>query len=290
MSISATSLSLQLVAFRSQAVNALLGSSSDFGSLFQAASGSSSASDAIASMGGGSSGLSATGRNTSLYDPESAYNMMSVINQKDVDYRAQYSELSTMKTEVSDLSAASGSLSSIAADTSDNDIRTRLQSFVDQYNDWVKRFDADMKQGGVLAGTQAAQVARWELDQSMESRFYGVDDGLNGLASIGISIDPTTKLASLDSSKLDSVLTGNRKGALDTIQEFSTHFAYAANLLNSAGNFIPNQLNNLSSAIQYIANNIASWRSEFGTGASAAPSSAQAAQALAAYNKAYATA
>lgn len=290
MSISATSLSLQLVAFRAQTVDALLGSSSDFGSIFQAASNSTSPADALATLGGGSSGLSATGRNTSLYDPESAYNMMSVINQKDVDYKAQFSELSTMGSNVSDLSAASRTLSGISADTSDAGIRTELQSFVDQYNSWVKRFDGDMKQGGVLAGTQAAQVSRWELDQSMESRFYGVNDGLNGLGSIGISIDPTTKLASLDTKTLDSVLAGNRKGALDTIQEFAAQFTNAADLLNSAGNFIPNQLNNLSSAIHYIDNNVASWSAEFGTGATAAPSSAQAAQALAAYNKTYATA
>lgn len=282
--ISAQSLSLQLVAFRSQACSMLMDSS--FDSIFQAASRSSSAVDALTA--GGKGGLSASGRNTALFDPESAFDMMSVINQKDVDYKAQFSELSEMKTEVSDLAGAAQSLSNITADSGNDEIRTHLQKFVDQYNAWTKRFDGDMTKGGVLAGTQAAQVARWELDQSMESRFYGVDDGLNGLKDLGIVIDKATGLASLDTAKLDATLAGNRKGALDVVQEFAANFAKAANLLNSAGNFIPNQLNNLDSAIHYIDNNIASWRSEFGTGA-AAKSSGQTAQALAAYSAANAT-
>jgi flagellar capping protein FliD len=271
--------------FQAQSFTALLGDgSNDFGSLFRAASGQSS-SDALSALGS-SGGLSATGRNASLFDPESAYNMMSVINQKEVDYKAQYSELTEMKSEVGDMASAAQALAGISMDSGDDAIRSQLQSFVDKYNAWVKRFDGDMQRGGVLADTQAAEVARWELDQSIESRFYGVDDGLNGLGSLGITIDPTTGLASLDTATLDGVLSGNRQGAIDTIQEFSASFAKSANLLNSAGNFIPNQLNNLSSALDYIGNNIASWRSEFGTGAAASASSADKARALAAYDKA----
>lgn len=275
MDISAASLSYELVAFRSQAVGLLTDTS--FDSILQAASA------ATGSSAGKTGGLSATGRNASLFDPESAFNMMSVINQKDVDYKAQFSELSAMKTEVSGMAGAAQALAGISADSSNADIQSQLQKFVDQYNAWVKRFDGDMTEGGVLAGTQAAQVARWELDQSVESRFYGVADGLNGLKDVGITIDKTTSLAWLDTAKLVAALAGNRKGVLDVVQEFAANFASAANLLNSAGNFIPNQLNNLDGAIHYIDSNIASWRNEFGTGAAAAPSG-QVAQALAAYN------
>lgn len=277
MDISAASLSYELVAFRSQAV-ALL-SDTSFGSILQATSAAGSV------PAGSAGGLSATGRNLSLFDPQAAFDMMSLINQKSVDYKAQFSELSEMKSDVSGLAGAAQALSGISADSGNDAIRTQLQKFVDQYNAWVKRFDGDMKPGGILAGTQAAQVARWELDQSVESRFYGVADGLNGLADLGISIDKATGLASLDAAKLDATLAGNRKGVLDVVQEFAANFASAANLLDSAGNFIPNQLNNLDSAIRYIGNNIASWRSEFGTGAAATPSG-QVAQALAAYDAA----
>lgn len=282
MNVSAASLTQQLVTFRSQALS--LFTDSSFGSIFQSAANSSSVADSLAA-GGGKGALSASGRNTTLFDPESAYNMMSVINQKDTDYKAQYSELSQMKTNVNSLASVAQDLTGISMSTANDTIRSKLQGFVDQYNAWDKRFDGDMQKGGVLADTQAAQVARWELDQSMENRFYGVDDGFNGLASIGITIDKATGQASLDNAKLDAALSSNRKGVVDVVDEFAANFAGAGNLLNSAGNFIPNQLNNLSSAIQYIESNISSWRSEFGTG-DAAKSSGQVAQALAAYNQA----
>jgi flagellar capping protein FliD len=285
MNISAASLSQELVAFRNQALSLLMDSSSDNQGSFESVLRSVAASGGASTSAGTQGGLSATGRNMSLFDPESAFNMMSVINQKEVDYKAQYSELSEMKSDVSELAGAADALAQISADSSSTEIHTQVQTFVDQYNAWVKRFDGDMKQGGILAGTQAAQVARWELDQSMESRFYGVDDGLNGLKDIGITIDKATGMASFDANKLDATLATNRQGAIDTIDEFSANFAGAAKLLNSAGNFIPNQLNNLGSAIHYINDNIASWRSEFGTGA-AASSSGQVAQAVAAYNAA----
>jgi flagellar capping protein FliD len=286
MNISASSLSLQIVTFRAQSVSALFDSSSsdDFGSLFQAAANSSPA-DALTGTSGGASALSATGRNTSLYDPESAFNMMTVINQKDVDYKAQYSELNSMKTEVDAMASAASGLSGISTSTGDADIRTQLQGFVDKYNAWVKRFDGDMQQGGVLAGTQAAQVARHELDANMDNWFYGAADGVRGLRDLGIETDPVTGLASLDTAKLDAALSGNRQGVIDALQEFSAGFAKSAEMLNSTGNFIPNQLNNLGSAISYIDNNIASWRQEFGTGSAAKPNT-QTSQALAAYNAA----
>lgn len=282
MNVSAASLSQQLVAFRAESVS--LFTDSSFGSIFKSAVDSGSVFDSLVA-GSNKGALSASGRNMALFDPESAFNMMSVINQKDTDYKAQYSELSQMKSSVNSLAATGDELAGISASTPDETIRSKLQGFVDQYNTWVKRFDGDMQKGGILADTQAAQVARWELDQSVENRFYGVDDGLNGLASIGLSIDKATGLASLDTSKLDAALSSNRKGVVDVVDEFAANFAKSGNLLNSAGNFIPNQLNNLGSALQYINSNIASWRNEFGTG-DPAKSSGQVAQALAAYNQA----
>lgn len=285
MAVSASSLTLQLATFRSQALGALFDSSSsatDFGSIFQAASDSMAGSPAATT---GKNGLSATGRNTSLYDPESAYDMMSLINRKDVDYKAQYAELSAMKSDVAGLASAAQGLGTITTGSGDADIQSRLQAFVDQYNAWDKRFDADVAKGGLLEGTQAAQVARWELEQSVSNRFNGAAEGFNGLADLGIAIDPATGQASLDPAKLRAALAGNRQGAVDTLQEFAAGFAQSANLLNSSGNFIPNQLSNLDSAIHYIDANISSWRSEFGTGNAAAPN-AQTAAALAAYEDA----
>jgi hypothetical protein len=231
-------------------------------------------------------GLSATGRNTSLFDPESAFKMMSVINNVDVTYKAQFSELSQMKSYLVEMQQDARSLGSIGASTDNNSIKSRLETFASQYNDWVQRFDADMQSGGVLAGTRAAQVARYELDQSVKNIFNGASAGLNGLRDLGFSIDPNTQLATLDTARLDSVLASNRQGAIDTIQQFSANFAKAAELLDADGNFIPRQLDNLGRAIHYIDDNKSSLQAEFGLG-DTARTSGQIAQALAEYNTIY---
>lgn len=292
MNLSSASISLSLAAFRSQALGSLISSSSSGGNdalwatiSGQAASGNSTT-DPLSMLANTRDvkGLSATGRNSGLFDPESAYRMMTDINGKDVSYKAQFSELSQMQSYVSQMQDAGQSLGSIDSSTSNEDIATRLQNFVGQYNGWVERFNPDMQRGGLLADTQAAQVSRYELDQSIKNIFNGAKDGVHGLADLGISIDQNTKLASLDPARLNSLLAGNKQGGVDALQEFSANFAKSASLLNSDGNFIPNRLNNLSKVIGYIAENKTSLQNEFGTGDPAKPSGLVA-QALAAYNQ-----
>lgn len=284
----AASLSLRLAEFQSQTVSTLLssvfnaGSASDPGALPGSAGGGT---DPLSGLGGGqASGLSASGRNTSLFDPESAYRMMSVINQKDVDYKAQFAELSEMKTELYEMRDEGQELNEIDLTTDNAAIKDRLNSFVAEFNEWTTRFDADMKNGGILAGTQAAQVARYELRTSIENRFFGAADGLNGLRDLGLTIDPVSKLAALDGAKLDAVLASNKQGVVNTLHDFGSNFAKSADLLNSEGNFIPNRLNNLDRVIDYIGANKASLQAEFGLGDAARPTGPLA-QALAAYEK-----
>ena len=234
----------------------------------------------------GIKGLASAGRNMALPDPESAYRMMSVINNADVTYKAQFSELSHLKSYVAQMADAGQSLGNIMPSTANDSIGSQLQGFVTQYNSWVERFEPDMQEGGVLAGTQAAQVSRFELSQSITNIFNGAKNGVHGLKDLGIAIDPNTSMATLDAAKLDSILAGNKQGAVNALQEFSANFAKSANLLNSGGNFIPKQLDNLGRAIHFIADNAESLRTEFGTGSAAKPSD-QVAQALAAYNRTY---
>ena len=111
-------------------------------------------------------------------------------------------------------------------------------------------------------------------------------DGFRGLADLGLTIDPTTRLATLDASKLDAALASNKAGAVNTIDEFSANFAKSAGLLNSVSNFIPNRLANLDRVIDYISENTASLQTEFGLGAPAKISD-KVAKALAAYNATY---
>jgi hypothetical protein len=294
MNISPATLSLSIANFQAQALNAIMNSGPDargndtWDIMSQLLGSDSASTDPLAWLNDSSSvkGLSPTGRNMALFDPESAYTMMSVINNSDVSWKAQFSELSQMQSCVAQMQDAGQSLGSIAPSTGNDDIKSRLQGFADQYNGWIQRFDADMQQGGLLADTQAAQVSVYELDQSIKNIFNGARDGLHGLRDLGFSIDPDTRLASLDSARLDTVLASNKQGAVDTIQEFSANFAKSAGLLNADDNFIPSQLDNLGRAIHYIADNSAALQLEFGTGSPAKPTG-QVAQALAAYNRTF---
>lgn len=281
----ADTLALQVATMQSQTLNSLVNTvtgseqaSNNATSLLDQLTGSSSL--------GGVNGLFNTGRNTSLFDPESAYQMMSFINKQDVMFKAQYSELTDMGSYVSKLQQGAANLQGLSASTSDGEVKTQLQKFVSQYNDWVKKFDDDMTSGGALNGVQAAEESRYELEQSMNNMFNGAADGFNGLPSLGITIDPNTHLAKIDDTQLNAALASNKQGVVNTVQQFAGNFAKSAELLNSPGNFISNRLNNLSGAIQYIGSNESALQKEFGTGDSYKPTGAVA-QAAAAYDAAH---
>jgi hypothetical protein len=297
MYVSPSLSAVALANVRSQVIGSLLGSTPDFSSYFDAAYASPFVDTAgttsnllsafMPSSATQASALSA-GRNMALYDPESAYKMMTLINNKDVLYKAQYAELSQMGEGIAKMEAAGKSLgASISPASSNADIKAALQDFVTRYNEWQKRFNPDMQKDGLLAGTQAAQVARYELEQSVKNIFFGAKDGVRGMAALGISVDPVNGSLTLDSAKLDAMLASGKQSVVGTIQEFSANFAKSANLLNADNNFIPNQLDNLDRVIDYIADNGTDLRAEFGTGDAAKPTG-QIAQALAAYNRNYA--
>ena len=288
-----SSLELRMAALQAQSVNSLLGSvfnggkaSSSLDFLTNANKTASATSDPLSLIGFSTStrGLSPGGRNLSLFDPESAYRMMSVINNKDVTYKAQFSELSDMKTNVSIMQQAGQALGKVSESMDNEAIKTELQTFAGKYNEWIKRFDSTVKSDGLLAGTQAAEISLYELEQSVENIFNGAKKGFHGLRDLGLSIDQTTNLASLDTSKLDAALASNKGGAVGTIQEFSANFAKSAELLNFAHNFIPNRLTNLDRAIDFITENKPALQAEFGLGDPARPST-PIARALAAYNQ-----
>lgn len=290
MNISPAAISQNIAQFKSQMIGSLLGSNDDtkgdfLSALMSQKNASKRASgDPVSLIAQG--GLSAQGRKQSLFDPESAFNMMSVIKQREVLHKAEYSEMRQMSDYVQEMEDAGQRLSGIAAATPNSDIQTQMQSFVDGYNRLVQRFNPGVQNGGLLHGVQAAEVSLYELEQSVKYKFFGAKDGMHGLSDMGITIDPHTKLASIDSAKLDAVLASNKQAAVNTLQEFSANFAKSADLLNSAGNFIPNRLNNLNRVIHYIADNKDSLQAEFGLGDAAKPSK-QVAAALAAYNQTY---
>lgn len=278
-----SSLKERLADFKSQAMEVLLngtnnGGGSAISTLFGNGSNASGTLDALLA----NAGLSAGGRNTALFDPESAYSMMTDINRKDVLYKAEFAEMTDMKEYVAAMQQEAGKLGTIDDSSSADDIRSRLQAFADAYNGWIDRFDEVLANGGLLAGTHAATVSQWELEKSIESIFNGAGSGVRGMGALGLEIDPVTNMASIDTTRLDAVLAGNMNGAVNAIQEFSGNFAKSAELLNSEGNFIPNRMNNLARVIDYIDTNKASLQMEFGLGDTARPSG-EVARALAAY-------
>ena len=226
------------------------------------------------------------GRNMALSDSESAYRMMTLINSKDALWKAQYSELSQMGAAVAGMQETGAKLRGINTASGNDAIKASLQSFVGQYNDWIQRFNPDMESGGLLAGTQAAQMSRYELEQSVKDIFNGAKDGVHGLGDLGISVNPVGQTLALDGTRFDAMLASGKQGVVDTLQEFGANFAKSASLLNADDNFIPRQLDNLNRAIHYIDDNGASLRAEFGTGDTAKPTG-QVAQALAAYKQSY---
>lgn len=292
-----SSLALRMAGAKSQSINILLGSAlggnkassgTDFLTRLSGAQSGSQlgATDPLSLLGLSTTtqGLSPSGRNLSLFDPESAYRMMSVINAKDVTYKAQFSELSEMETLVSGMQQAGQALGGVSALMDNEAIESQLQAFAAKYNDWVTRFDGTVKNNGLLAGTQAAEISLYELEQSVKNIFNGAKDGFHGMRDLGLNIDPNTKLATLDTSQLFAALGTNKTGAINALHEFGANFAKSAELLNSANNFIPNRLGNLDRVIDYITDHRSSLQSEFGLGDPAKPS-AQVAKALAAYNQ-----
>lgn len=240
-------------------------------------------------MPGQGSGLSPAGRNTALFDPESAYRMMTTINAKDVTYKAEYAEMHDMQAYLETMQEAGRRLGEMAGVSGNEEIHATLQDFADAYNEWIDRFDDELQSGGLLAGTQAAQVSQWELEQSIENIFNGAGAGVRGMPGLGFTTDPVSNRASIDHAQLDAVLATNKAGALATVREFGANFAKSAELLNAEGNFIPRRLDNLNRAIDFIDNNKASLQAEFGLGDAAAPSG-KIAQALAVYNAIHDTA
>ncbi len=222
------------------------------------------------------------GRNMTLPDPESAYRMMTLINDKDVFYKAQFHELGEMGKAVAEMQQAGQKLAGV--ETGHEEIEAGLRDFVASYNDWIRRFAPDLGADGLLAGTQAAQISRYELEQSVRNMFIGVSVGLSGIDDIGVDVRPDGTL-SLDEAKLDAMLDSNMKAVASATREFGAHFARSAELLNADNNFIPSQLDNLNRAIRYINENLASWQKEFGLGDAARPAG-QVAKALSAYRQA----
>lgn len=287
MDLSAKSIAGQIASMKTDALSQLLnpqaGSSFDIAQLASGYINSQQGIQATKNVSG-IPGLSPVGRNPALSDPEAAYKMMTEINQRSVVYQAQSAVLSDMQSGVNRLSQSAAQLNNLSADSPLATVKSQLQSFADQYNSWRREFDADSQDPELLGNTQAAQAARHTLQTSISSPFHGANNGLQGLAALGLEIDPVTKMAKLNSETLEKTWGKQPADAAAAIHDFSSNFSEAANLLTSNGNFFQKQLSNLGRAIDYIHSNQTALQSEFGLG-DAPKMSSRVAQALAEYQK-----
>lgn len=278
MNTTTSSLLLSIASLRRQTLTSLMDRGASDNSSFDAilsqfAAGHEAAADPVAN----------SGHNAALRDPESAYAMMTEINRREVAYMAQAAELEQMRSTLPKEEEAARQLNTLEGSDDNATIKAKLQDFATKYNAWVDRFGPDVRQGGVLSGTQAAEVPLYELEQVVKNPFLGAMDGFRGLQDLGISIDPQTNLLTLDTARLDRALAGNKQGVVNTLDDFSARFAASAKLFASDGNFIGNRLANLEGAINTISSNIDAWRQEFGQGDPAKPRDLVA-DALKAYN------
>jgi len=280
------SLAQQMASFQMSSLSSLFGGNEASSGL----AGQGASSDLFSMLGMSSTdsqdiqGLSPSGRNLSLFDPESGYRMMSTINNLDVTFKAQFAELSAMQTGVAGMEQAGEDLSAVDGAMDSAGIKAKVQEFVGKYNEWIGRFDATVEKDGLLANSWTAKTALHELEQSVTSIFNGAKDGFGGLRDLGLRIDQKTNLMTVDSAKLDAALASNKTGAVNTLDEFSANFAKSADLLNAADNVIPNQLANLDRVIDYISEHQSSLQQEFGRGDAAKPAG-YVKQALDAYNR-----
>jgi flagellar capping protein FliD len=288
----ATTLAQQMADFRMTSLTSLFGSNESTSALDWLTtnqSGQSGSNDLMSMLGmasgsNGMQGLSASGRNLSLFDPESGYQMMSTINNLEVSYKAQFAELSAMEDGVAGMEKAGENLEAVDGSMDNAAIKGKVQEFADQYNAWIARFGNSAADGSVLAGSWTAETALNELEQSVASVFNGAGNGFSGVRDLGLSIDEKTHQLTVDTAKLDAALASNKNAVVNTLDQFSANFAKSADLLNQANNVIPHQLDNLDRVIDYIADNRTDLQQEFGTGDAAKPTDAVS-QALAAYNR-----
>ncbi|QEL13788.1 flagellar filament capping protein FliD [Limnoglobus roseus] len=119
--------------------------------------------------------------------------------------------------------------------------KSAVQDFVDSYNkvvDFISArtgYDDTTKQAGVLLGNSDIQTLQTELGTALTSAVSGVNTTANRLSAIGVSLDEKGKL-SIDSTKLDNVLSGQQAGV--GINDVKRLFAFTGDSSNTGVSFI----------------------------------------------------
>ncbi len=202
-------------------------------------------------------------------------NMVTVLNRVEVSFKAQYSELEQLTTILKQEQALARPLAAVDANTSDADIKSALQQFITAYNNGVNRFAPEVAQGGILEGSWEAARARFATERDIGYLLTGSEVGVQGgLASMGVTTDTATGLASIDETQLDAALAKDKGKATTAIRDLGDAFVATVDSLTAADHAQVRQMDNLQRAIQWIAANRDSVQQEFGPGAAATPNDA----------------
>jgi hypothetical protein len=181
-----SALKLQMASIESQTVGSLVSSALGSGKVSGGANfadilgvgntAGTSSLDALLSSAAsmsGTNGVSAVGRNMALFDPESAYRMMTDINAKAVAYKAEASEMGDMKSYVSTLQQEAVKLGSTDVSTG-----TRESGAACRHCQCLQWLDAAFRQrvagwrhaGGHAGGQGVAVRTGAEYRQSVQWR------------------------------------------------------------------------------------------------------------------------
>lgn len=216
-----------------------------------------------------------TGLDASQSFSKPGQNMVTVLNRVEVTFKAQYSELGAMRKSLVQEQDAAQKLNTLTPQTPDAGIKAALADFVASYNAGVERFTPSVAKGGILEGSWEAERARFATQRDINYILNGSEVGLKGgLAALGISADPKTGLASVDQTRLDAALAGNKGNVVAALTSFATTFIDTIDALNAAGHAQVRQMANLDRAVHWIADNKAAAQKEFGPGAAATPNDA----------------
>ncbi len=202
-------------------------------------------------------------------------NMITVLNRVEVSFKAQYSELEQLTQRLKEEQGVARKLTTFDANSSNADIKAALKEFVASYNDGVKRFAPEVAQGGILEGSWEAQRARFATEREISYLLTGSSVGVKGgLASMGITTDRKTGLASIDESMLDAALAKDKGKAVFAVTDFGKNFDAMVESLTAADHSQLRQMDNLDRAVHWIMANRDDVQKEFGPGAAATPNEA----------------
>lgn len=179
--------------------------------------------------------------------------LLAAINAKQKGYTLEISELGKMHDAIASLGTTTENLLALTPQTSDQQVTTSLRGFVDQYNSWDKKFDADVAKGGILEDSMPANMARFSILRDVNSTFNGRgNDGLGkGMSELGIEVGKDGQIV-FDEKKLGAALGSDRTAAMKTISNMAATLSDTTKMLDSDGKPLANRVGRLNDALGWI--------------------------------------